>query len=101
MFIDAGTIYTNQLILAELIPFLKINNQNNLISLMNNIKRVNLSIDWNEIIDFQLNNIQNGYNKIGIPDIIILQSAIQNDLYLFSYDKHFELMSKINNVKLI
>jgi predicted nucleic acid-binding protein len=100
-FLDSNQVVINNLILAELLPFLKLNNQTNLINLMNLIKKVDLSINWNEIIELQYKNIQNGINKVGIPDLIILQSALQNDFFLFTYDKHFELMSKIFPVKMI
>ncbi len=72
-----------------------------MIILMNSIKKVDLSINWKEIIELQYKNIQNGIKKVGIPDLIILESALQNDLNLFTNDKHFEIMSEIFPVKLI
>ena len=58
------------------------------------IKNINIKIDWEEIIDFQEINLKNGLNKIGIADLIIVQNVRDNNLRLYSLDKHFELMSK-------
>jgi predicted nucleic acid-binding protein len=38
--------------------------------------------------------LRNVINKVGIPDLIIAQHAIQNALSLFSLDKHFELLRR-------
>jgi predicted nucleic acid-binding protein len=38
--------------------------------------------------------LRNGINKVGIPDLIIAQFALQNNLSLFSLDKHFQLLGK-------
>jgi predicted nucleic acid-binding protein len=43
----------------------------------------------------QIACLQNGINGIGIPDLIIAQNAIQNHLHLFTFDKHFNLISKL------
>ena len=93
--IDENLIVTNDLILAELVPFLKIRNQKRLISILLHIRRLNLLIDWNQIIDFQYKCLQNGINGVGIPDLIIAQNAIQNDCVIFSQDNHFFLMTDI------
>ncbi|MBR9979409.1 MAG: PIN domain-containing protein [Desulfatitalea sp.] len=100
-FIDENLIVTNDLILAELVPFLKIRNQKKLISLLWRIKRLNLSIDWNEIIEYQYKCLKNGMNGVGIPDLIIAQNAIQNDCELFSRDNHFFLMQDILNLSIL
>ncbi|EMS34223.1 hypothetical protein C943_04041 [Mariniradius saccharolyticus AK6] len=34
----------------------------------------------------------NGVNKVGIPDLIILQQTIDEKISLFTFDKHFSLM---------
>ncbi len=38
--------------------------------------------------------MRNGINKVGIADLIIVQNARDHNLYLYSLDKHFELMSR-------
>jgi hypothetical protein len=91
---DYNQICTNDLILAELIPFLLHRNETDLVEILNTINKIPLYIDWNEIIEFQTENIRNGINNIGIPDLIIVQNVRKNGLQLFSSDKHFELMKK-------
>jgi predicted nucleic acid-binding protein len=92
--IDEGLIVTNDLILAELIPSLMIRRQHKLIDALNSIENVPLSVDWDGIIDLQVTYLRHGINKVGIPDLIVAQQAIQNGLALLSLDKHFALMSR-------
>ena len=95
--IDENLIVTNDLILAELIPFLKVRNQRKLINLLLNINKFDLSINWNQIIDYQYKCLKNGLNGIGIPDLIIAQNAKQNNCEIYSLDNHFRLMKDILN----
>ncbi len=90
--IDENILVINDLILAELIPFLKIQNQHKLINLLNFVERLNLNIDWKQIIEFQYKCLKKGINGIGIPDLIIAQNALQNHCEIYSLDQHFELM---------
>lgn len=99
-FIDENLIVTNDLILAELVPFLRVRNQKKLISLLRNIRRLDLFIDWNQIVDYQYKCLKNGINGVGIPDLIITQNAIQNDCEIFSQDNHFFLMEGILNLNM-
>ncbi|MBM9547795.1 PIN domain-containing protein [Leptospira sp. 201903074] len=98
--IDIGNIFTNQLILTEIIPYLKAKKQNQLIQIMESIETFEMFIDWKQIIEFQITNLKNGINKIGIPDLLILQNTIQNQCTLFTLDKHFKLMSKVHKLDL-
>ncbi len=93
-FIDNNLICTNDVILAELVPFLRIKKAHRVIHLLNEITRIPLKIDWEAIIDYQTLFIENGINNIGIPDLIILQNVLQNELILYSFDKHFKLMNQ-------
>jgi predicted nucleic acid-binding protein len=98
--IDIGNIFTNKLILTEIIPYLKVKKQSQLIHILESLECFNISIDWKQIIEFQIINLKNGINKIGIPDLIILQNSIQNQCTLFTLDKHFKLMSKVHKLDL-
>ncbi|MFV2055045.1 MAG: PIN domain-containing protein [Thiohalomonadales bacterium] len=98
--IDENVIVTNDLILAELIPFLKLKKHVKVISLLEDISRAPIEIDWNEIIDFQVKCMKNGANGIGIPDLIIAQNAKSNSFKIYSLDKHFLLLSQLIKVKL-
>jgi predicted nucleic acid-binding protein len=93
--IDENLIVINDLILAELVPYLKIRNQQKIISLLYAINKLDLLIDWNQIIEFQFKCLKNGLNGIGIPDLIIAQNAKQNFCKIYSLDNHFKLMEDI------
>ncbi|EMY77142.1 toxin-antitoxin system, toxin component, PIN family [Leptospira weilii serovar Ranarum str. ICFT] len=84
--------------MSELVPFLKLRKQSKIIASLEAIERFPLEIDWGQIIEYQISNLRNGINKVGIPDLIIAQNVIQNKAMLFTLDKHFKQMSK--NIKL-
>ncbi|GKS69664.1 twitching motility protein PilT [Nitrosomonas sp. PY1] len=98
--IDENIIVINELILAELIPFLKLKRQLRVIELLNEVKRLPLQIDWNEIIESQWQCLESGSNGIGIPDLIIAQNAKENHCEIFSFDKHFQILTRIIKVRL-
>ena len=93
LLIEENLIVTNDLILTELVPALHVRKQNRLIALLREVKRYPMQIDWDDITQMQITCISNGVNGIGIPDLIITQNAIQNDLHLLSSDKHFDSIS--------
>ena len=99
--IDEDLIVINDLILAELVPFLKIQNQKNIIRLLFNIKKLDLTPNWDQIIEFQFNCLKNGLNGIGIPDLIVAQNAKQNRCEIYSLDNHFKLMKDFLGLQLI
>ena len=101
LLIDENLIVINDLILAELIPFLRIRNQQKIINLLYNVKNLKLEINWNEIIDFQFKCLKNGLNGIGIPDLIIAQNANQNRCKIYTLDSHFSLMKESLGLKLM
>ena len=98
--IDENLIVTNDLILAELIPFLKVRKQRRLTNLLLNINRLSLSINWGQIIEYQYKCLKNGLNGVGIPDLIIAQNAKQNNCEIYSLDNHFSLMKDILTLKI-
>jgi len=91
-------ICTNDLILSELIPHLKMKRQEEIIEGLLQIDNVPLTIHWDMLINLQIQNLKNGINKVGIPDLIILENALSNNLVLYSEDKHFKRMSKHSNL---
>ncbi len=93
--IDENLIVTNDLILSELVPFLKIRKQEKLISLLNIITKNNINIFWNHIIEYQYSCLKRGVHGVGIPDLIIAQNAKQNGCSIYSLDKHFILMQPV------
>ncbi|MCP4268977.1 MAG: PIN domain-containing protein [Candidatus Brocadiaceae bacterium] len=98
--LDENLVVTNDIILTELIPFLKIKKQLKVIQLLREISCLPLHINWDEIIDLQVKCLKNGSNGIGIPDLIIAQNAKLNNCKIYSLDKHFSLISQVSKVKL-
>lgn len=99
-FIDENLLVTNDLILAELVPFLMFRKQRKVVELLLNIKKLNLCIDWDQIIEFQFKCLKNGLNGIGIPDLLIAQNAKQHQSTVYTLDKHFVLMKEILNIRI-
>ncbi len=97
--IDENLIVTNNIILAELLPHLTIKKESELISLLREIERLPIQIDWEEIIELQVECLKNGMNGIGIPDLIIAQNAKDNGCEIYSLDKHFRLLSQVMDVQ--
>ena len=98
--IDENLVVTNDLILAELIPFLKVRNQGKIISLLHSINKLRLNINWEQIIEFQYECLKGGLNGVGIPDLIIAQNAKQNRCEIYSLDNHFQLIKDIIKIDL-
>ncbi|MEX1330257.1 MAG: PIN domain-containing protein [Desulfobacterales bacterium] len=92
--IDENIIVINELILTELIPFLKLQNHLKLINLLKNINKIRITINWDNLVEIQYKCLKKGINGVGIPDLIISQNAIQNNCKIYSLDKHFHEMSK-------
>ena len=98
--VDENLIVTNDIILAELIPYLKIKKQTKVIKLLQEIDRIPLNIHWEEIIEYQVKCLRGGANGVGIPDLIIAQNAKQNNCRIYSLDKHFPLLNQMLKVEL-
>jgi hypothetical protein len=98
--IDENLIVTNNIILAELIPYLKIKRQTKVIKLLQEVNRIPLTIHWEELIELQVKCLKGGANGIGIPDLIIAQNAKQNSCKVYSLGKHFRLLNQVLKVKL-
>ena len=99
--IDENLIVINDLILAEIVPFLEFRNQRKLLGLLRHIKKLPFQIDWDQLIEFQVQCLRHGVNGIGIPDLMIAQNAKQNLCEIFSLDIHFQLMKDIIGFELM
>ncbi|MFO7822464.1 MAG: PIN domain-containing protein [Cyclobacterium sp.] len=99
--ITEDLVCTNELILTELSPFLEHKGRYDILENLLELEMIPLSIDWQLIQKYQLLNLQKGVNKVGIPDLIILQQVIHKRISLFSFDKHFKLMQDYLNFELI
>ncbi len=98
--IDENLVVTNDLILAELVPFLKNRDHRKLIKLLYNINRLELIINWEKIIEYQYKCLKNGINGVGIPDLIVAQNAKQNHCKIYSLGNHFQLLKDILKINL-
>ncbi len=98
--IDKNLLVTNDIILTELVPYLKVKKQTSVIKLLYEIYKIPLNINWEEIITFQTKCLKSGANGIGIPDLIIAQNAQQNDWDIYTLDKHFIILNQVLKVKL-
>jgi len=98
--IDENLVATNDLVLAEIIPYLKIRKQRTIIKLLSSINNLGMAINWDQIMDFQYECLKNGINCIGIPDLIIAQNAKQNNCPIYSLDKHFIVLKNVVNIEL-
>ncbi|MBT8367072.1 MAG: PIN domain-containing protein [Deltaproteobacteria bacterium] len=98
--IDENLIVINDLVLAELVPSLKVRKQRKIVNLLYNIRKLKLSINWNQIIEFQFKCLKNGLNGIGLPDLVVAQNAKQNRCEIYSLDIHFSLMKDILELQL-
>jgi predicted nucleic acid-binding protein len=98
--LDVNTVCVNDLILSELLPSINHKKEKELKELLLIITKIPLIINWNTIIYMQTQNLKNGLNKVGIADLIIAQNVIDNDLELFTLDKHFEIMSSLHDFRL-
>ena len=99
--IDENLIVINDLILAELVPSLRVRNQRKIVKLLYSINKLELSINWDQLIEFQFKCLKNGFNGIGIPDLIVAQNAKQNRCEIYSLDNHFSLMKDILELQLL
>jgi len=98
--LDRNTLCINDLILAELLPSINHKRENTLKDLLLAVTRVPLTINWNSLVSMQTQNLKEGINKVGIGDLIIAQNVLENNLELFSLDRHFELMSTLHDFRL-
>jgi len=96
--IDTNTACVNDLILAELLPSILHKNEPELRDILLAIHRVPLEVHWERIISMQTINLKKGINSVGIADLIILQNAQEHNIPLFTFDRHFVLMSRIHEL---
>jgi hypothetical protein len=97
--ININAVCTNDLILAELLPSIIHKKEHRLAELLTRVKNFVLAVDWQEIREIQLLNLKHGNNNVGISDIVIAQSCMQNELKIIAHDRHFEAMAGYTSLK--
>ena len=93
--IESDMICINDVILSELLPSINQRHEEELKELLLSFPKLQMKIDWNEIVFMQTENLRNGINRVGLPDLIIAQNTIQNKVKLFSCDRHFQLIKNL------
>jgi hypothetical protein len=81
--IDENIVATNDLILTEMVPYLKLRKQRKIVGLLNTIERAKLDIRWDQLIDWQYQCLMQGLNGIGIPDYRLPAHADVGKAHLF------------------
>ncbi|WP_394993148.1 PIN domain-containing protein [Emticicia sp.] len=99
--VNLDLVCTNEIILSELIPALQHRKQTTLIESLEALPCIPHTIFWEGIRALQLLNLQYGINKVGLPDLMIAQQCITNNIELCSLDKHFQLMATHTSLKLM
>jgi predicted nucleic acid-binding protein len=97
--LENNTAFINKIILAELLPSARFKNEKDFIECLSGIEVIDLNIDWDEIIEIQFQSIKNGINKLCLLDIVIAQNAKQNNLGLFTMDRHMILLCQLLGVE--
>ncbi len=98
--IDENLVVVNDLILAELVPFLTVKRQMKVIKLLGKLEKLPLSIDWEGIIQLQVDCLSIGMNGVGIPDLLVAQNAKQQQCKVYTLDKHFRFLQQVYNLEL-
>ncbi|WP_157373300.1 PIN domain-containing protein [Algoriphagus terrigena] len=101
LYLEEDLVSINDIILSELVPKLLLERKTEIVEGLFSLEKFPLNIDWDLIRYYQVLNLKNGINKVGIPDLIILQQVIEEKLTLFSFDKNFRLMQNFLKFDLI
>ena len=91
--ISGDEAVVNDIILTELVPFMSVRGEHDCINALTALHSPKLDIDWNGLRALQETCLRAGVNKVGIPDLIIVQQAIALDMPIFSLDRHFPLIA--------
>ena len=98
--LSGDEVVVNDVILSELLPPIIVRKERRVESCLKSVRKIDLLTDWDDIRRMQVVCIANGINKVGIPDLMIAQQAIQGGSPVFSLDGHFRQMAKKLPLKL-
>ncbi len=96
--LSENLVCTNEIILAELVPFINFSGYKQLAKLLSAIEILPLNIDWKSVTKLQEECLKNGINSVGISDLLIFQQLVQQKVMFFSFDKHFKLMGNFEQI---
>lgn len=89
---DDDRVVINDVILAELLPAMNLYAKKTLIEKMHALECLPVFVNWEGIIALQTQCLKQGVNGIGLPDLMIAQTAIEYKIPVFAVDKHFKMM---------
>lgn len=92
-------VVTNSLILAEIIPALKVKKRKDIIDLLKLVESYPMETDWEDVVDIQLKFVNEFKYLVGISDILIFQNAQQNELMIYSYDQDVHRLCELFDQK--
>jgi len=97
---NQNLLHINDVILTELLPAMIATENYIQAEFIHKLPKVALKINWDEIRDYQIALMKNGYFRVGVSDLHIAQNCIQNDFLLISNDKHFKIIAQFTQLKL-
>jgi predicted nucleic acid-binding protein len=100
LLIELDLVATNELILTELLPFLRLQKENEILIILKTLPKIELNIFWEGIREIQKLNLIKGVNNVGIPDLLIVQQCVDKNIELWTFDKHFKLMAEFLELKI-
>ncbi len=92
---EEDRVVINDVILSELLPAMNLYAKKVLIEKMRALERLPVFVNWEGLIHLQTQCLKHGVNGVGLPDLMIIQTAIEYKLPIFSIDKHFKKTSPI------
>jgi predicted nucleic acid-binding protein len=99
--LEEGEVCICGLIEAELIPGLRQNDRRRVQALLAGVRHVEIPSDiWSDIIKIQESALAQGLGPFSIPDLLLASLAINNNLPIFSLDKHFQILSRVTRLVL-
>src|SRR3546814_15029695 len=85
--LEEDFVCTSDLILTELQPVLVHRGRHDVLEGLLALERLHIRIVWAVIREYQLMNLVNWVNNVGIHDLIIIQQVINEKITLFSFEK--------------
>lgn len=99
--LETGTACVNPIIRLELLPNMYHKNEKHLAQLFESLPNIGFDTNWDELVNWRTELLRNGLNGVGIPDLLIAQQAKQNDFPIYSFDKHFKLLSELLHIPVL
>jgi predicted nucleic acid-binding protein len=99
--LEEGAVGICGLIEAELIPGIRQDDRERVRSLIASLPRFEINpATWSEVVRIQESALKRGLGPFSIPDLILASLALQNNLPLFSLDRHFVALSRLTGLRL-